>query len=354
MKSSLNLIESFQLKIESVTNNYKIYNCLTLLIIGICIYFLQLSKFPLHLKIAVGFFLPLFIAILFDSKFIFNIYYEMFKRFDEREFEKCSIRLKLTIKLFSAFAVLTLTLLTFISEDIISHILTITLISFQVFVFAIVSILLLRIKSAPYNEMNKTKETLYNKISNVNPSEDNLIKKEILTEQLPAKQVVMKRNFLEDIFRGKTTKSCLPFFCLLENTFFNNNKSNNEIGNWHKSIAELIGKKSGTVKITKNQNYYMIDEDILKRIHLALQLKGSYIINDFEIYNCAINTIKNTFEKYGFKLSGSKIQEITLLEIYYFYYEKNGKDYPIIPDELNVPSIKKNLLKKISPLTSNT
>jgi hypothetical protein len=356
MKSNLKLIESFQLQIESVTNNYKIYNCLTLLIIGICIYLLQLNNFPLHLKIGVGFFLPLFIAILFDSKFIFHIYYEMFKRLDDREYEKCCIRLKFTIKLFSAFAVLTLTLLTFISEDIISHILTIILISFQVFVFAIVTILLLSIKSAPYNEMNKTKESLYNKISNVIPSEDNLIKKEILTEHLPAKQVVIKRNLLEDVFRGRTTKSCLPFFCLLENTFFGYNKTNNEIGNWHKAIAELIGKKSGTVKTTKNENVSMIDEYILKRICFALQIPGSCDINDYEIYNCVINTIKNTFENYSFILTGSKVQEFKLLGILYFYYEKNGKDYPIIPDELNVPSIKKNLLKKnrLSYLTHNS
>lgn len=313
-----------------------------------------MNNFPLHLKFGVGFFLPLFIAILFDSKFILNIYHEIFKRIDEREFKKCTIRLKLTIKLFFAFAILTISLLTFIPENIVSFILTNVFISFQVSAFAIVSILLLSIKSTPYNEMNKTEEPIYKNISDEIPSENNIIKKEILTEQLPAKQVIMKRNFLEDVFRGRTTKSYLPFFCLLENTFFNNNKSNNEIGNWHKSIAELIGKKSGTVKIAKNENCYMIDEDILKRIHLALQFEGSYIINDFEIYNCAINSIKNTFEKYGFKLSGSKIQEITLLEIYYFYYEKNGKGYPIIPDELNVPSIKKNLLKKISPLKSNT
>jgi len=353
MKSSLNLIESFQLKIESVTNNYKIYNCLTLLIIGICIYFLQLSKFPLHLKIAVGFFLPLFIAILFDSKFIFNIYYEMFKRFDDREFEKFYIRLKLTIKLFSAFAVLTLTLLTFISEDIISHILTITLISFQVFVFAIVIILLLSTKSAAYYEMNKTKESLYNKISNVIPSEDNLIKKGILTEQLPAKQVVMKRNFLEDVFRGRTTKSYLPFFCLLESTFFDYNKSNNEIGNWHKAIAELTGKKSGTVKTTKNENVTMIDESILKRICFALQIPGSCDINDYEIYNCVINTIKTTFENYSFILTGSKVQEFKLLGILYFYYENNEKGNPKIPVELNISSIKNNLLKKIKTLIPN-
>jgi hypothetical protein len=354
MKSNPKLIEIFQLQIESRLNNYKILNGLTLLLIGYCIYFLQLSKIPLLLKIEVGFFLPLFIGIFLDSKLIFNIYQEIFDKFDKRECEKCSIRLKLTTKLHFASSILTVALISFIPANVISHILSITYISFQVSLFAIISVLLLSIKSVPYYEMNKTEEPIYNNISDEIPSEDNIIKKEILTEQLPAKQVIMKRNFLEDVFRGKTTESYLPFFCLLENTFFNNNKSNNEIGNWHKSIAELIGKKSGTIKQAKNENNYMIDEDILKRIHLALQFEGSYIINDFEIYNCAINSIKNTFEKFGFKLSGSKIQEITLLEIYYFYYEKNGKGYPVIPDELNVPSIKKNLLKKISHLKSNT
>lgn len=354
MKSNLKLIEVFQLQIVSRLNNYKVLNCITLLLIGVCIYLLHLSKFPLHLKIGVGFFLPLFIAILLDSKLLFNIYQEIFNKFDKREFEKFSVRLKLTSKIFIAFAILTVVLITFIPVNVISYILSITFISFQVSAFTIVFILLISVKSAPYNEMNKTEEPNYNNISNEIPSEDNIIKKEFLTKQLPLQQAVINRNFLEDVFRGKTTKIYLPFFCLLENTFFNNNKSNNEIGNWHKSIAELIGKTSGTVKQSKNENNYMIDEDILKRIHLALQFEGSYIINDFEIYNCAINSIKNTFEKFGFKISGSKIQEITLLEIYYFYYEKNGKGYPIIPDELNVPSIKKNLLKKISPLKSNT
>ena len=347
MKSNLRLIEIFQLQIESRLNNYKILNGLTLLLIGFCIYFLQLSKIPLLLKIELGFFLPLFIAIFLDSKLIFNIYQEIFNKFDEREFEKCSRRLKLTIKLFFAFAILTVALLTFISENIISYILTITFISFQVSAFAIVSILLLSIKSAPYNEMNKTKESLYNKISNGIPSEDNRIKKEILIEQLPAKQVVIKINFLEDLFRRRTTKSYLPFFCLLESTFFDYNKSNNEIGNWHKAIAELIGKKSGTVKTTKNENDYMIDEDILKKIRLALKIPGSCDINDYKIYNYGINTIKNIFENYRFILAGSMVQEFKLLGILYFYYEKNGKDYPKIPDELNISSIKNNLLKKI-------
>ena len=307
MKSNLKLIEVFQLQIESRLNNYKVLNCITLLLIGVCIYLLQLSKFPLHLKIWVGFFLPLFIAILLDSKLLFNIYQEIFDKLDKREFEKCSIRLKLTTKLYFASSILTVALITFIPANVISYILSITFISFQVSAFAIVFILLLSIKSAPYNEMNKTKETLNNRISNEILLENNIIKKEILIEQLPHQQVVINRNFLEDVFRERTTKSYLPFFCLLENTFFDYNKSNNEIGNWHKAIAELIGKKSGTVKITKNENYYMIDEDILKRIHFALQFQGSYIINDFEIYNCRINTIKNTFEKYGFKLSGSKM-----------------------------------------------
>ena len=354
MKSNLRLIEIFQLQIESRLNNYKILNGLTLLLIGFCIYFLQLSKIPLLLKIEVGFFLPLFIAIFLDSKLIFNIYQEIFDKFDKREFEKCSIRLKLTTQSFFAFAILTVVLITFISENIISHILTITLISFQVFVFAIVSILLLSIKSAPYNEMNKTKESLYNKISNEVPSENNIIKKEIFIEQLPAKQVVIKRNLLEDVFRGRTTKSCLPFFCLLENTFFGYNKSNNEIGNWHKAIAELIGKKSGTVKTTKNENDTMIDEYILKRICFALQIPGSCDINDYEIYNRVINTIKNTFENYSFILAGSKVQEFKLLGILYFYYENNEKGNPKIPDELNISSIKNNLLKKIKTLIPNT
>lgn len=354
MKSNLKLIEIFQLQIESMLNNYKVLNGLTLLLIGVCIYFLQLNNFPLLLKIEVGFFLPLFIAILMDSKLLLNIYQEIFNKFDKREFEKCSIRLKLTTKLFFAFAILIVALITFISENIISYIFTITFISFQVSAFAIVSILLLSIKSAPYIEMNKTKESIYNKISNEIPSEDSIFKKEILTEQLPAKQVVMKRICLEDVFRGRTTKSYLPFFCLLENTFFNYNKSNNEIGNWHKAIAELTGKKSGTVKTTKNENDYLIDEDILKQIRFALQIQGSFIINDYEIYNCRINTIKNTFENYRFRLEESKVQEFKLLGILYLYYEKNGKDYPIIPDDLNVPSVKKKLLKKISTLTSNT
>lgn len=347
MKSNLKLIENFQLQIESMTNNYKIFNCLTLLLIGVCIYFIQLSKFPLLLKIEVWFFLPLFIAILVDSKLLLNIYQEIFNKFDKREFEKCSRRLKLTIKLFFAFAILTVALLTFISENIISYILTITFISFQVSAFTIVSILLLSIKSAPYNEMNKTKESLYNKISNGIPSVDNIIKKEILIEQLPAKQVVIKINFLEDLFRRRTTKSYLPFFCLLENTFFDYNKSNNEIGNWHKAIAELTGKKSGTVKTTKNENDYMIDEDILKKIRFALKIPGSCDINDYKIYNCGINTIKNIFENYRFILAGGKVQEFKLLGILYFYFENNGKGNPKIPDELNISSIKNNLLKNI-------
>ena len=354
MKNNLKLIENFQLQIESRLTNYKVLNCITLLLIGFCIYIIQLSRFPLLLKIEVCFFLPLFIAILVDSKLLLNIYQEIFNKFDKREFEKFSRRLKLTIKLFVAFAFLTVALITFISENIISYILTITYISFQVSVLTIVSILLLSIKSTLYNEMNKTKESLYNKISNGIPSEDNIIKKEILIEQLPTKQVVIKRNFLEDVFRGRTTKSYLPFFCLLENTFFDYNKANNEIGNWHKAIAELIGKKSGTVKIKKNENYYMIDEDILKKIRFALQVKGSNIINDYKIYNCRIHTVRTTTENYGFILAESEIQEFKLLGILYFYYEKIGKDYPIIPDELNIPSIKKNLLKKISTLTSNT
>ena len=97
MKSNLNLIEFFQLQIESWLNDYKILNGLTLLFIGFCIYFLQLDRFPLHLKFGVGFFLPLFTAILFDSKFILNIYYEIFKRFDEREFEKCTTSVMLIV-----------------------------------------------------------------------------------------------------------------------------------------------------------------------------------------------------------------------------------------------------------------
>jgi hypothetical protein len=154
--------------------------------------------------------------------------------------------------------------------------------------------------------------------------------------------------------QGRTTKSYLPFFCLLEYTFFDYNKSNNEIGNWHKAIAELIGKKSGTVKITKNENSYMIDEDILKKISVALQIQGSCNINDYEKYNYRLNTTKNIFKNYGFLLAESEIQEFKLLGILYLYYEKNGKNYPHIPDELNISSVKKNLLKKISPLKSNT
>lgn len=353
MKSNLKLIEVFQIQIESRLNNYKVLNCITLLLIGVCIYLLQLSKFPLHLKIGVGFFLPLFIAILLDSKLLFNIYQEIFDKFDKREFEKFSVRLKLTTKIFIAFAILTVVLITFIPVNVISYILSITFISFQVSAFAIVFILLLSVKSAPYNEMNKTEEPIYNNISNEIPSEDNIIKKEILTEQLPHQQVVINRNFLEDVFRERTTKIYLPFFCLLENTFFAYNKTNNEIGNWHKAIAELIGKKSGTVKITKNENYYMIDEDILKRICIALQIPGSCDINDYEKYNCRINTTKNTFKNYGFVLAESEIQEFKLLGILYFYYEKIGKDYPIIPDELNVPSVKKKLFKKIKTLIPN-
>ena len=212
MKNNLKLIENFQLQIESRLNNYKVLNCITLLLIGACIYFLQLNKFPLILKIELGFFLPLFIAILFDSKFILNIYHEIFKRFDEREFAKCSIRLKLTIKLFFAFAILTAALITFIPANVISYILTITFISFQMTAFVIISILLLSIKSAPYNEMNKTKESLYSKITNEIPSEDSIIKKEILTEPLPAKQVVMKRICLEDVFRGRTVNRQLNVY----------------------------------------------------------------------------------------------------------------------------------------------
>ena len=201
--------------------------------------------------------------------------------------------------------------------------------------------------------MNKTEEPIYNNISDEIPSENNIIKKEFLTEQLPLQQAVINRNFLEDVFRGKTTKIYLPFFCLLENTFFNNNKSNNEIGNWHKSIAELIGKKSGTVKQSKNENNYMIDEDILKKIRLALKIPGSCDINDYEKYNCRINTTKNTLKNYGFILEESEIQEFKLLGILYFYYEKNGKGVPILPDELNISSIKNNLLKKIKTLIPN-
>ncbi|MBK9390816.1 MAG: hypothetical protein IPN68_11685 [Bacteroidetes bacterium] len=347
MKSNLNLIEFFQLQIESRLNDYKILNGLTLLFIGFCIYFLQLDKFPLHLKFGVGFFLPLFIAILFDSKFILNIYHEIFKRVDEREFEKCTIRLKLTIKLFFAFAILALSLLTIILENIIANILTVTFISFQVSAFVIVSILLLSIKSAAYNERNKTNESFYNIISNEIQSEENII------ESLPPQQVVIQRNSLAGVFRGRTTKYYLPFFCLLENTFFDYNKSNNEIGNWHKAIAELIDKKSGTVKITKNENDYSIDADILKRICVALQIPGTCDINDYEIYNGAINTIKNTFKNYGFILAESKIQELKLLVILYFYFENNKKGDPKIPDELNISSIKNNLLKKIKTLIPN-
>ena len=347
MKSNLNLIEFFQLQIESRLNDYKILNGVTLLFIGFCIYFLQLGKFPLHLKFGIGFLLPLFIAILFDSKFILNIYREIFKRFDEREFEKCTIRLKLTIKLFFAFAILALSLLTFISENIISYILTVTFISFQVSAFAIVSILLLSIKSAAYNERNKTNESLYNLISNEIQSEENII------EPLPPKQVVIQRNTLAGVFRGRTTKCYLPFFCLLENIFFDYNKSNNEIGNWHKAIAELTGKKSGTVKITKNENDYSIDEDILKQIRFALRIPGSCDINDYEIYNGAINTIKNTLKNYVFILAESQIQEFKLLVILYLYFENNKKGDPKIPDELNISSVKKNLLKKIKTLIPN-
>lgn len=319
MKSNLSLIEVFQLQIESRLNDYKIVNGLTLLLIGFCIYFLKMNNFPLHLKFGVGFFLPLFIAILFDSKFILNIYYEIFKRFDEREFEKCTIRLKLTIKLFFAFTILALSLLTFISENIISLLLTITFISFQVSAFAILSILLLSIKSSPNNEMNKTNEFLYNKISKEIQSEEIITKKEIPKEQLPPKQVVIQRNSLAGAFRGRTTKCYLPFFCILENTFFCYSKSNNEIGNWHKAIAELIDKKSGTVKITKNENDYSIDEDILKKICVALQIQGSCDINDYEIYNRVISTLKNTLENYRFILTETKIQEFKLLVTLYLY-----------------------------------
>jgi len=243
--------------------------------------------------------------------------------------QKFSVRLKLTTKIFIAFAILTVVLITFIPVNVISYILSITFISFQVSAFAIVFILLLSVKSAPYNEMNKTEEPIYNNISNEIPSDDNIIKKGILTEHLPHQQVVINRNFLEDVFRGRTTKIYLPFFCLLENTFFDYNKSNNEIGNWHKAIAELIGKKSGTVKITKNENYYMVNEDILKRICFALQIPGSCDINDYEIYNCVINTIKTTFENYRFILAGSKVQEFKLLGILYFYSKYMTKIYNI-------------------------
>ncbi len=352
MKSNLNLIEIFQLQIESRLNNYKIVNGLTLLLIGFCINFLQLSKIPLLLKFEVGFFLPLFIAIFLDSKLIFNIYQVIFDKFDKREHEKCSMRLKLTIKLHFASSILTVALITFIPVNVISYILSITFFSFQVSLFAIISVLLLSIKSAPYYEMNKTEEPIYNNISDEIPAEDNIIKKDIHTEQLPVNQVIINRNYLEDVFRGRTTKSYLPFFCLLEYTFFDYNKSNNEIGNWHKAIAELIGKKSGTVKITKNENYYMIDEDILKKITSALQIPGRCDIIDYEKYNCRINTTKNIFKNYGFLLAESEIQEFKLLGILYLYYEKNGKNYPHIPDELNILSVKKNILKKIKPLIS--
>ena len=156
MKSNLNLIEIFQLQIESRLNNYKILNGLTLLLIGFCINFLQMSKIPLLLKIEVGFFLPLFIAILLDSKLIFNIYQVIFDKFDKREHEKCSMRLKLTTKTHFASSILTVALITFIPVNVISYILSITFISFQVSLFAIISVLLFSIKSAPYNEMNKT------------------------------------------------------------------------------------------------------------------------------------------------------------------------------------------------------
>ena len=185
--------------------------------------------------------------------------------------------MKLTIKLFFAFAILALSLLTIISENIIAYILTVTLISFQVSASAIVSILLLSIMSTTCNEMNKTNESLYNITSNEIQSEENRI------ESLPPKQVVIQRNSLAGVFRGRTTKCYLPFFCLLENSFFYYNKSNNEIGNWHKAIADLIDKKSGTVKITKNENDYSIDADILKKIRYALQIQGNCEINDYEI-----------------------------------------------------------------------
>jgi len=50
------------------------------------------------------------------------------------------------------------------------------------------------------------------------------------------------------MFSEEEQQKLSPIFLLIRKYIFNNIKSNNEIGNWHKAIAELIGKKSGTVK----------------------------------------------------------------------------------------------------------
>jgi hypothetical protein len=50
--------------------------------------------------------------------------------------------------------------------------------------------------------MNKTEEPIYNNISDEIPAEDNIIKKEIHTEQLSVNQIIINRNYLEDVFRG--------------------------------------------------------------------------------------------------------------------------------------------------------
>ena len=91
----------------------------------------------------------------------------------------------------------------------------------------------------------------------------------------------------------------------------------------------------------------------MKRIRFALQIQGNCDINDYEIYNGVINTIKNTFKNYGFILAESKIQEFKLLVILYLYFENNKKGNPKIPDELNISSVKKNLFKKIKTLNPN-
>lgn len=325
MKKALKRFDNW---VSSIMSNYKTHNLLLLILTGSSgTYFFGVTFLYLLLMVGIGLVLFLFIGLYTNSETILNFYKEIFKRFDQRELDYCSLIFKRLIFTFLAITSCILLLSKFISNDIISYITIVTYSFFSILLSIPFIMLLISVKSVFYVE----------KILPVDIFNNGNITSEIRLEEVSNDKDMKKRYLLEEVFIPDRVTKYISLFILIDYIYIKRNIEDKDIaGMLHDFITKLTGGNRETIRTKFSSAKKTTLPDKIEILCNSLKSRGKNQIKDIDKYRSIASSLLDEFNStIYFKIPLERHEEFVLLCVLYFTTSVDRNEFPIIADHFD-------------------